>query len=1384
LSGRRIAAWLGGIVVALLLVVVTAVAALDTAPGKRFLLDRLASYTLYDGLNFRAAAIDGSVFGRMTLRGVEVRDLKGVLMTSPAVVVDWRPRAALHGKVDLDELSAEQIVLLRRPVLGPSDPTAPFLPNIDIAVRKLAVAQLIVDPAVTGTRHIVRIAGAVDIASGQARATADLAALRLPGVVGGDRLTLRLDAVPASNRLVIAARLAAPTGGLVDGVTGLGKPLSLGLDGSGSWESWNGALRGTAGDASLGRLALTARAGTFTLRGRLLPEPLLPAGPARVLVTGGIGVDTTARLAQRRVDLAVVVTSTAFVASANGAVDLGTNRFGDFKVAARLLRPTVLARDLNGRDIALTAMLDGPFATPTIDYRLSATALSGATTGIEGLTASGRATIDTRRILIPLHATARLVSGLNPAVGGLLTNVAIDGDLAWSNGQLLSDNLRLRSDRIAATAIVVADLAKGRYTGALKGKVADYVVAGLGRVDLITDARLITTPHGGFAITGSVRAATLSIDNASVRQQLGGNAVATAAFTYVPGGVATLRDLRLTAPQFRIISGSGSYAPNGTVALDARAASSRYGPITVTGSGTVERPVIRIVAPSPTIGVHLKDVIATLTGNRDGYRVKVSGGSAYGPFDGDFGIGAGNGPLAIDIARTRFAGITFSGRVEATANGLFTGLLTVSGSGLNGTVQLAAAGTVQTAEIDLAARAARIPGPTLVTIGSGRLHAKVALAASGPQGSGTATVADLRYGPWLVSRAQTRFDYQGDHGSAGIVASGTGGTPFDIAAQAAITPGRLVANARGSFAHIPFSQTAPAVATRTGGEWQLAPVTINTSKGQARIAARYGKSLAVNAVLDKLDLGLTEAFAPGLGLGGSASGTVSVTLPAGGGVPVIDARLTIANFTRTAAFTISRPVDIATRLQLSAVGGTVDAAIRSGGTVLGRLQAKLAPLAPGSGLTARLQLAPLSGGIRFNGPAEVPWALTGITGQQVSGPLGIAADFGGRLGQPTVTGVVRAKTLRYENEAYGTVVSDIALDGRFTRSQLELVSLTGKSGSGTVSAQGIIGLDATAGYPVKLALTFDNAQLARSDALGASASGTLAITNGPGGGLIKGTLTIPEARYQIIRQGAAEVAELAGVLRRGAPLPVADAPPPASNLRLDLHLIAPGRIFIRGMGLEAEWRTDMRITGTATSPVVAGRLQVVRGTYSFAGRRFDLAQDGAITFDGGPFANPQLALTASTTVNGVSATINIGGRAERPEITFTSTPALPQDEVLARLLFGGPVTSLSPTQAIQLAAALNSLRGSGGGLNPLGKLRSVTGIDRLRILGADKTAGRGTALAAGKYITNNIYVEVITDARGFTATQLEIALTRSLSLLSATSSFGGSNVSVRYSKDY
>jgi translocation and assembly module TamB len=414
-------------------------------------------------------------------------------------------------------------------------------------------------------------------------------------------------------------------------------------------------------------------------------------------------------------------------------------------------------------------------------------------------------------------------------------------------------------------------------------------------------------------------------------------------------------------------------------------------------------------------------------------------------------------------------------------------------------------------------------------------------------------------------------------------------------------------------------------------------------------------------------------------------------------------------------------------------------------------------------------------------------SFVSLPGHQLTGPIGIAADFSGRVQSPQFTGVVRANNLTYVNETYGTRITNLAVNGRFDASRLEIAQLSGRAGSGTVNGHGSIGLASAAGFPIDLRLEFQNARLARSDDLAATATGTIAIVNNRGGASISGTLDLGEVRYQIVRQAAAEVPQLAGVRRRGEPLPPPNARQADTKVpsiwRLDLRLNANNRVFISGMGLESEWQANLRVEGTTATPALVGQVDLIRGTLGLAGRRFRLTS-GHIAFTGERPANPRIDLVATTVIDNVTVGIDVSGRSFNPQIAFTSSPSLPQDEVVSRILFGSSVTQISALQAVQLAASLNSLRGSSGGLNPLGRLRSATGIDRLRLIDADSATGRGTAVAAGMYLSDDIYVEIITDAKGFTATQLEISLSRTLSLLSQFGSNSGNNFNLRYHRDY
>jgi translocation and assembly module TamB len=234
---------------------------------------------------------------------------------------------------------------------------------------------------------------------------------------------------------------------------------------------------------------------------------------------------------------------------------------------------------------------------------------------------------------------------------------------------------------------------------------------------------------------------------------------------------------------------------------------------------------------------------------------------------------------------------------------------------------------------------------------------------------------------------------------------------------------------------------------------------------------------------------------------------------------------------------------------------------------------------------------------------------------------------------------------------------------------------------------------------------------------------------------------------------------------------------------MDVRARAAGGVVVTGLGLNSEWAADLKIGGQPTNPAITGQATLVRGDYEFAGREFELDR-GVIRFGGEQPANPALDITANAGATGLNAQIRVTGNALTPEINFASTPALPQDELLSRLLFGTSITNLSAPEALQLAAAVAALRDGDAGLNPINAVRRAAGLDRLRILPADPQTGQGTSVAAGKYVTRRLYAEIVTDGQGYSATRVEFQVTRWLSLLSSISTIGRQSVNVRVSRDY
>ena len=1383
----RIAKWFGIVLIGLVALLGAFLLWLNTDPGRRFLVSQINAFETVSGLKVQVGRIEGSVFGSLVLHDVALADPDGIFFRAPTAELDYRPLAYFRNHIDIRALDIPEARLSRLPALRAGDPNAPLLPDIDIDVGRLRVGRLLIDPAVTGRRHLLSLDSRIRIADGRAEARLDALTVRAPGMAGGDRVRLVLDAVPGEDRLQLGIVARGPGDGFIAGLAGTDQAIDARLSGRGSWASWQGRAQAMLGGRGFADLAVAGRDGTFTITGPTRPGLLL-TGPAQRLASPLVQVNLVTALEQRRATIRLRANSRVMALAAEGLVDLGENRFQDLRLAARLIEPGAISPGLQGRDVRLAMILNGPFARPGIAYELRAASLTLDGTTIQGLRAVGSARIRSDDIIIPVSARADRILGFDAVAGGALTGVTMDGEIGVAGARLVSDNLVVRSNRVNARLAIAFDLSAGRYLAALQGLVSNYLVDGVGLFDVNTDLDMTSGP-GGFGLAGRVAARTRRIDNETLRDLLGGAGTVSAGIAMDPSGLIRVRDIRVASPGFTVTQGGGSYSRAGIIDLRLAGVSREYGPIGVHVTGRASSPRIALVAASPGFGIGLRDVSATVSATRDGWAILATGESAYGPFSADVVILSRRGPMTIAINRLTFAGVDFAGRVTRSAAGPFVGSLTMAGQGIAGIVTLGAEGRYQRIQIAATANGARTPGEVPILIQRGLVNATIILYPDAPQIVGDAQLAGLSSGTLMVQRARLKVDYRGGNGSAQLFAEGRRAVPFRVAVNVAIAPDLIRAAMQGQVNNIDFRFAQPARIARAGDVWTLQPVIVALEQGRIRLAGRWGDGVVVQARLDGLELSMLNAFSPGLGLGGRATGSLDFARGSDGSFPRAEARLNVAGFTRTGIAVRSAPVDIAFAGNLRPEGGSASSVIRRGGAVIGRIQAQLRPLGPAAGSwTTRLLAAPLAGGIRYNGPADVPMSFVNLAGHHLGGPIGIAADFSGRVQDPQFTGVVRASNLTYVNETYGTRVTNLAVNGRFSGSRIEIVSLSGRAGDGTIQGSGTIGLASSAGFPVDIRLQFQNARLARSDDLGAVATGSLAIVNNRSGASITGELELGEARYQIVRQGSAEVPQLAGVRRRGEPLPVPGAERQAdgrvpSIWRLDIRLDADNRVFVSGMGLESEWQARLRVKGTTATPEIAGNVELIRGTLGLAGRRFRL-DSGRVTFTGERPPNPQIDLVATSDIDAVEVGITVGGRASNPQIAFTSSPGLPQDEIVSRILFGSSVTQISALQAVQLAASLNSLRGSGGGLNPLGRLRSATGIDRLRLIDADTATGRGTAVAAGMYLSDDIYVEIITDAKGFTATQLEISLSRTLSLLSQFGSNSGTNVNIRYNRDY
>ncbi len=473
---------------------------------------------------------------------------------------------------------------------------------------------------------------------------------------------------------------------------------------------------------------------------------------------------------------------------------------------------------------------------------------------------------------------------------------------------------------------------------------------------------------------------------------------------------------------------------------------------------------------------------------------------------------------------------------------------------------------------------------------------------------------------------------------------------------------------------------------------------------------------------------------------------------------------------------ISGPASISGTAQSQGGDWQIDATANGPGGITARTSGTLA--ADGQQVNVNLQ-----------GSAPLSLANAQLRPNAVDGLLSFDLAVNGPPALSSVTGVLSTSGTRVTVPAAGLALADLGATVRLANGQAQISAQAALSSGGQIALSGPVSLNAP--YNSDLTVDLREARLTQSDLYETTANGRVTL-NGPlaGGAQIGGTINLGTVELRIPESLGPTFANLPDLKHRGESAAVrqtrewagmiaepgaARAGPPVS-FPIDLLINAPSRIFVRGRGLDAELGGRLRLTGTTADLVPQGQFDLIRGRFDILGKRLNLTQ-GQVSLQGA--FDPYIRFVAETDAQGSTVRIALEGPASAPDLTLSSNPELPEDEVMALLLFGRSITDISPLQAVQLAGAIRTLAGQGGGLSE--GLRGAIGVDDLDLT----TSATGeTEARVGKYIADNIYTDVTVNTAGETQINLNLSVTNDITVRGRLNSDGGTGIGIYIERDY
>ena len=398
--------------------------------------------------------------------------------------------------------------------------------------------------------------------------------------------------------------------------------------------------------------------------------------------------------------------------------------------------------------------------------------------------------------------------------------------------------------------------------------------------------------------------------------------------------------------------------------------------------------------------------------------------------------------------------------------------------------------------------------------------------------------------------------------------------------------------------------------------------------------------------------------------------------------------------------------------------------------------------------------------------------------QTLDGNCDLDFHASGTWAQPVFSGTAQVRDARYENYRSGTILTDLDMDATAEGSILKAKLTATDSEKGKAQAVGQVDLLT---FRHIFDVLFDKFRLLRQDMVQSTAKGGVRLQGNLDGTQLLGNMTLDPTSLHLPPKMPADLAQIevqeinTAQARKDAPKKT-----PVFPVALDLRVAIPARMSVQGRGLESEWSGNLHVGGTQSKPIITGEMNLLRGKFIFLDRTFDLAK-GSLALGGEAPPNPFLEILGETQILENLVQVRISGPARDFRLTLDSVPPLPQDELLALILFGRSLRQISPLQAVRLAQAAAEMTGVGAGPDFLDSFKSQLGLQEVDVT---KDEDDNTAVGVGGYLGGKYYIRTQSSVSGQDRTKVEVQITPKISVETEVGADSRQGGGVMWKHDY